>query len=150
MHELLPVVNEGTNETAICVSVPAEPLGRRLDRPVQQDGLLVIERVGQGHGRVNPLEAVGSEVEGPKEGGRYPQRVYGGTDIVAKTGKGELFGASPASDRLAPFEEKNGTPPQGEGCGGGKPVGAGAHNDRIVFLFRSGLPYWHDGVSLGR
>ena len=60
--------NEGANETAIRVSVLAESSRRRLDRPVQQDGFLIIERVGKGHGRVNPLEAVGSQIEGPKEG----------------------------------------------------------------------------------
>jgi hypothetical protein len=150
MHEALPTLNEGANETAIGVSVLTEPFRCHVDRSVQQDGLRIIERVGQGQRRVNPLKAVGSQIEGPKEGGRERQRVNGGTDIVAKTRKGEIFGAHPTPNGPTCLKEEDGTPHPGEGYRGGKAVGAGAHHHRIVFLSMSALFYWHGRASSGR
>ena len=91
-----------------------------------------------------------SEIEGSKEGRCERQRVCGGTDIVSKTGEGELFRTGAAANGFIPLEEKHRAPHPRKGYCRGEPIGAGADNDGIV-LFPMTDPFLcHCRVSWGR
>lgn len=116
-------------------------------------GATVVEGMGEGEVRVDPLEAEVFEGEGAEEGGGGREGVDGGADIVGEAGEGEVgIAAHAAAGGIAGFDEKGGAVFLGQGDGGGEAVGAGADDDGVVFGGARGIGefvggHGNEGVS---
>ena len=107
----------------------AELVRRLSNRPVQDDGLGVVEGVGKGELGVQPGEVVLLEGERAEDGRGGAHGEGARADVVVEAGEGELGGGAGAAEGGVGLEDFDGEAGAREDGGGGEAVGAGADDD---------------------
>ena len=98
-RQRLPRADERVEESPVSPGVGGcEPGGRGFQRAVAGGGGAVIERVGEGDRRMNPLQPVALQPERLKEGRPGGERMDGRAAVVPDAGQRERFGGSAAAD----------------------------------------------------
>ncbi len=100
-EELVRLAQEGSEEPLVGAGVRAETARRLRQRTRQDHGGLVVERVRDGGGRMDPPEAVVGERQAPEPGRQDPHRMATGADVVREPGERERGGAHSAADLVA-------------------------------------------------
>src|SRR5205823_3933089 len=98
--KVVPFGHESRDKPSVRPPIATEVRGRRVDRSLEEDSRPVIERVREGRGRLDPLESLPREIELAEERRRSAERMECGANVVHESGKGQLTGATAASDRL--------------------------------------------------
>src|SRR5689334_16355802 len=83
-----PMLREGLHEAAPTVTIWSESGFGGVHLALERDGGAVIKGVGEGSGRVNPLESVSLQRERTKERRACGERMYGRAEIVEEAGQG--------------------------------------------------------------
>src|SRR5690606_19707658 len=108
---------------------------QRFPRPLQvrrQHGCpAVVERMGEGKGRRQPLEPVAVEPQTLEDGRHDTQGVNRAADVVAEAGQRDLFGPAAAPDALVPLDDEHGQAGARQHGRGREPVRAGADHDDV-------------------
>ncbi len=89
--------------------VRPEPCSGLVQRPANEDGRAIVERVGERRGRGDPFEVQTERPEERRRGGerRGGERVDRGADVVTKAGQRQLRSARAAADRVLRLEDEN-------------------------------------------
>ena len=94
VDEAETAVDDRRHQLGPRLAVGAEAGAGRLDRPLQQDGV-VVERMGERDGRVDPTQPVAIEGQRAQRRRSDAERVDRRTDVVDEAGFGELGAAGP-------------------------------------------------------
>ena len=99
LREFVPGTHERSVQLPPIPPARPEPLGGRIERPIEQHGGAVVERVSERGGGLDPLEAEAGQRQGSEEGGAEGEGVYRGADVMGEAGQRERGGAEPAANR---------------------------------------------------
>ena len=112
--------------------------GRGLrDVPVQQHGVLAVQRVRHLHGRERPFHR---QAEAPERRGREHHRQHGRAHVVSEPVQGERRAAQPAAELVRAFEQQHLEPGVGQRDRADQAVGPGPHHYRVKPVRRSQRP----------
>jgi hypothetical protein len=145
--EVVPPSDERFEDSAVRVAVPSKLCCGFLERTPHDHGRPVVERVSDGHGRLDQVEA---ELERAKEGRGDEGRVDRRADVVAKSGKCQLRGSRSAADRLLRLDDADGAPGLSKRDTGREAVGAGPYYDRVKDVSSLRLEQASAGRARGR
>ena len=98
----------------------------------------VVERMGQRHIGLHPLETVTSEVELGERRRRDPERVDSSADVVDESRQGQLGRPAPAPDGVGRLDHGDRSPGRRQRDGRHQPVRPGPHHDGVVVGHSSG------------
>ena len=90
--------HEGGYQLLIGLPVATQAMGRHIEGTMKKKGRSVVQGLSKRYFRMNPCEAVPLEPKIPETRRRKGKRYDCGTDIVNKTGKGQLGGAGASAD----------------------------------------------------
>ena len=116
---------------SIAPGVDSQSLGGLLDRTLQHH-LSVVERMGEGDGRMNPAQPVLGQGKPAKEGRAPPERVGSRTDVMTKLPKGQLRSPASATDGLGGFHDQRRTPRLCQDDRGRQAVRARSDHYRVI------------------
>ena len=136
-HERLdgtPACRERTNQPAVRIGVRAESLSRLVDAPHEQRSLLVVERMRDARGRLEPLHV---EVELAEACGRTSERMNRRANVVAESGQRQLLGPHAAANSVFRFVHDDVEPGASKRDRRCESVRTGADDDRAT---RQGSP----------
>jgi hypothetical protein len=124
-------VDDGPEQSGPRLAVRAEAGAGRLDRSLEQDGV-VVERVGNRYGRLDPSQPLAIERQRAHRFGDRSEGVDRRTDVVDEARFGELGAAGSAAWRRLPFEDQHAPPAAGDRDGGDEPVRTRTDDDGVV------------------
>jgi len=128
-----PALCDRTDEVAVRVGVRPEAGGSLVDATQQQHGLLVVKRMRDACGRLEPFDV---KLELAEHRRRSCERLNRGADVVPEAGQGELLCPHAAADRLGRLVYDNVEAGAGKGDRRGKAVRPRPDNDGLT---RQGL-----------
>lgn len=132
VEQQLGVVGQRREHASISRGVLSQARGGCVDRPLEDDGVSVIQRMGQRRSRVDELDAVRGGGEAAEEARRRAEGQHGGADVVSKAWEGQLSRAARAADLVSGLDDMHRKTLLGQGDRRRKPVRAGTNDDGVV------------------
>ena len=131
IFEPRPCRDGRANRRAVDRRVRSESSGRCLDRPFQDRGGAVVQRVRDRARRFDPLDAVLAERHRSEERRRAGKRVNGRADVVRESRQRQLGGSHAPADRVARLVDPHPAAGSREDDGRGQAVRPGTDDRRI-------------------
>src|SRR5215468_318880 len=103
LKQLLTIAQERANQAAVTCAVHLELADGLIHRFAQKNRGFTIQRMSNGCGRVNPVQAVLLQWQSTKQGREGGHRVDGRADVVNEPGKRQLAAASASADHFFRF-----------------------------------------------
>ena len=134
LDDALPIAGKRPHEAPIRPRIPAELTRRRSNIALHHHSRAIVERMGQGRGRLDPRQAVLGQRQATPQRRCDAQRVESRTRVMHESRQGQLGRAQPAANRPGALEHQHRTAGARQGDGGSQAVGAGANDDSIVIV----------------
>ncbi len=131
IFEPRPCRDGRANRRAVDRRVRSESSGRCLDRPFQDRGGAVVQRVRDRARRFDPLDAVLAERHRSEKRRRAGKRVNGRADVVRESRQRQLGGSHAPADRVARLVDPHPAAGSREDDGRGQAVRPGTDDRRI-------------------
>ena len=131
-RDQVPIGRDGTDQPTVALAVLAQAGGRGVQVAAHQRRAAVIERMGQRHRRLDPLQAVLRQRPLAEDRGGSAQRMDGRADVVDEAGQGQRRRPAATAHLGARLQHQHAAPGSGQGDGGGQAVGPGADDERVV------------------